>query len=236
MILAIHRAKSSAQCQSTASSSSLCQADENATLLDWDAIQDNYNRPAPDSTCSGRLFGIVDMTFYGGAEGFFGKTDVKFSLRYCLSGDSRVASFSFSQSLSAEIERFLEDQWKIVWKSLLGKVQGGTPIDLGADMLHPGRVCGNYCGPFWCGGQSISQSSCLSQNLFAQVAPENGSCADSCCMAHDQCCSGADRRECNKKLINCLQSTCAVGNFGTCENVVYSAMLPIQDLCCGGSC
>ena len=58
------------------------------------------------------------------------------------------------------------------------------------------RVCGNYCGPGYCGGERLFAGSCN-----YSMAPD--SCADSCCMAHDKCCSEGDDSVDRASLAGC---------------------------------
>ena len=77
-------------------------------------------------------------------------------------------------------------------------------------------VCGNYCGPGWCGSACVAEGSACDFS----VDPQEGSCTDACCQLHDRCCgcvvgTGAnatvaqggdscDKSACNAALAACL--------------------------------
>lgn len=59
-------------------------------------------------------------------------------------------------------------------------------------------VCGNYCGPGWCGGASVLEENCL---FLAQPT----GCVDSCCADHDDCCANGVRPSCNADIVACIR-------------------------------
>ena len=76
-------------------------------------------------------------------------------------------------------------------------------------------VCGQYCGPGWCGGSCVNEG----PGCDFSVPPQEGSCTDACCQLHDRCCgcvvgTGAnasvaqgdncDKTACNAALASCL--------------------------------
>lgn len=75
-------------------------------------------------------------------------------------------------------------------------------------------ICGNYCGPGWCGGACVAEGPACDYSVPSQ----EGSCTDACCKVHDMCCgcedewdspfSDCDRTGCNRALADCL-STCS---------------------------
>lgn len=107
-----------------------------------------------------------------------------------------------------------------------------------------GRICGNFCGPGWCAGQSISEDDCDAYGS----SPEAGSCADACCQMHDNCCKEGFAgntplyKSCNDKIVSCLsgcsgksQCTAADGNpFPV--SVIKEAMHLVSNQCCGSAC
>ena len=112
-------------------------------------------------------------------------------------------------------------------------------------------ICGNYCGPGWCGGQLIGED----QGCDFDVAPEGWNqptgptCADSCCKAHDMCCgTQADTSGCNDAIVRCM-SECSIlhgytGTSCTAHGIPFSATLILETmrvvdgigLCCGSPC
>ena len=129
------------------------------------------------------------------------------------------------------------------------------------------QVCGNYCGPGWCNGEFLDESEC---DTSYRVESFTGlglikSCPDSCCKIHDRCCGGSDRRNCNREIIECLEScasvsfTCTKSNslLKTIRNgkydvtdgpmaflpigvqstpIILGAMNLVKDWCCGSPC
>jgi len=97
------------------------------------------------------------------------------------------------------------------------------------------EVCGQYCGPGWCGGECRSERNC-SYDVQVRVCallcsfpplltpPQpTASCSDKCCQAHDQCCgcvgiddpyvcdpvSGWGQQSCNSAFTACLNACSA---------------------------
>lgn len=111
-------------------------------------------------------------------------------------------------------------------------------------------VCGNYCGPTWCDADAtpecaaVSGSACTPSNRSCtEQGPTDGSCADSCCRAHDACCGSSDRRPCNKQILACLESclsdegpSCMHGVMPVPVAVVIAGMELDPYACCGTSC
>lgn len=105
------------------------------------------------------------------------------------------------------------------------------------------QVCGNYCGPGWCGGQQISEGEC-------DESKEPTSPADACCLHHDRCCGQeGNQSSCNRLLVKCLSSL--QDNDLSCERpplfsfgppmkvsppLIKAGMTVVQDWCCGQPC
>ena len=89
---------------------------------------------------------------------------------------------------------------------LLGPAAAGAPPPLlvgRADALPFAptlRVCGNYCGPGWCGGDYKPEGP---ECNFAQKPTD---CADGCCQEHDTCCreDAVAHNACDESLVQCL--------------------------------
>ena len=62
------------------------------------------------------------------------------------------------------------------------------------------RVCGNYCGPGWCGGTYVQEGP---QCPFDQLPTD---CNDACCKVHDQCCreDALEHKGCDQALVQCI--------------------------------
>ena len=78
------------------------------------------------------------------------------------------------------------------------------------------RVCGNYCGPGWCGGSQLFGNEC------SYSAPPD-SCADACCMAHDRCCDVGHGNPaaagCNRIFLDCALAwlnACTINAASVC--------------------
>ena len=110
--------------------------------------------------------------------------------------------------------------------------------------LYEFRVCGNYCGPRWCNGEWLDEKYC-NESIKPEYNKKTGySCADSCCMIHDNCCGQEKLNQinCNKDIVNCL-NRCDIFSL-TCTN--YGIPVPagfidismniINDWCCGTKC
>lgn len=71
-----------------------------------------------------------------------------------------------------------------------------------AAMFKKNKVYGNYCGPDWCSGKSVSEDKCP----FTAPTKDH---LDSCCKAHDQCCGSSETtltckaKGCDRKLAGC---------------------------------
>ena len=120
------------------------------------------------------------------------------------------------------------------------------------------KVCGNFCGANWCNGGHKSEwiadtDHCGPTYLQPQVDKKTGqsSCADACCLKHDQCCSvgGNDPPSsilktsgCNKMIVDCLSQcnhfdhSCTNGILPVPAGVVWAAMNLVQGWCCGEKC
>ena len=79
-------------------------------------------------------------------------------------------------------------------------------------------VCGNYCGPGWCGSACVAEGS----SCDFTVDPQEGSCTDACCQLHDRCCgcvvgTGANATvaqggdNCDKSACNAALAACLAG-------------------------
>jgi hypothetical protein len=113
-------------------------------------------------------------------------------------------------------------------------------------------ICGNYCGPDWCGARISQECSGYSKGYTCDKAstdcqervPTDGSCADACCMQHDACCGSLNRRPCNNNVINCLKTCRHSNNTKHCLHgylpVPVDAVLVAMELdpynCCGTKC
>lgn len=106
-------------------------------------------------------------------------------------------------------------------------------------------VCGAYCGPGWCGDACVNEGA----SCDFSVDPQDGSCTDACCRAHDWCCgcmdgdgSGScDKSSCNSLLAECLRScswndgcTGDDGRWG--PNVIHLVFQLDKRRCCGSRC
>ena len=91
------------------------------------------------------------------------------------------------------------------------------------------RVCGNFCGPGWCGATPIDETDCVSENYWQNAV--DGSCIDQCCKVHDHCCGDGPVPACNRAIANCA-SSCS----GPCADAVWAAMKFIDTFCCGSAC
>ncbi len=97
-------------------------------------------------------------------------------------------------------------------------------------------MTGNYCGPNWCSGEVVDEKYCPFQTPSVE-----GSCADSCCKAHDHCCGTGDRSSCNRAIVRCLDSC---GSDGKCKrdgisvspSLIADAMNLVSSWCCGSEC
>lgn len=86
----------------------------------------------------------------------------------------------------------------------------------------------------WCANKSIPESTCV-QNGAWGISPEPGSCADSCCRAHDYCCGkGTDRPACNKAIVNCIAGSGCYTSV--CGALVWAALKAVNNWCCGSPC
>lgn len=60
-------------------------------------------------------------------------------------------------------------------------------------------LCGNYCGPDWCGGKkqpecaNIDYNKCIKSDKDCVFEKLSLSCGDECCKKHDTCCSSSNR-------------------------------------------
>lgn len=103
-------------------------------------------------------------------------------------------------------------------------------------------VCGQYCGPGWCGGACVNEGS----SCDFSVEPQEGSCTDACCQLHDRCCGcmvganatvaqgdddSCDKSACNAALAQCL-SGCPWNDHcdGACPAMDVVAPLRVADL------
>lgn len=136
------------------------------------------------------------------------------------------------------------------WVGGYGKTSTGTPIHVGPFEVGVGRICGNYCGPGWCGGQYKNEG----PDCDFDAAPEgwnqpNGPvCADQCCKAHDQCCGlTPDTSGCNAAIVACLEKCSMISGYSgdMCHNAdgiavpstgILTAMSFKEDACCGSPC
>ena len=102
------------------------------------------------------------------------------------------------------------------------------------------RVCGQFCGPGWCGGQKAPEGpSC-------NFSVDSGqSCGDQCCKLHDQCCGGGGPapmlHSCNCELIACVNACsssdlCDADGIGLPSKAILIGMQPVEDWCCGAPC
>lgn len=97
-------------------------------------------------------------------------------------------------------------------------------------------LCGNFCGPGWCGGQRTDEGQC-DFNITSR------DCADECCKQHDQCCGeDATRVSCNTRMANCLLSCDSLpqGKTAGCSQddaaLMAAGMAILSDSCCGHAC
>eukprot|EP00041_Stephanoeca_diplocostata_P003685 m.36843 g.36843 ORF g.36843 m.36843 type:complete len:148 (+) comp14535_c0_seq1:57-500(+) len=125
--------------------------------------------------------------------------------------------------------------------AVLALVRSSTALD----------ICGNFCGPTWC-NKSVTPECAVVSGGGCQRSPADcnergetdGSCADACCKAHDQCCGSTDRRPCNNAIIACLQRCRNTTGMPHCYHdfvpVPVDAILAGMELnpneCCGTSC
>mmetsp|Transcript_75463 Transcript_75463/g.157373 ORF Transcript_75463/g.157373 Transcript_75463/m.157373 type:complete len:173 (-) Transcript_75463:310-828(-) len=99
------------------------------------------------------------------------------------------------------------------------------------------KICGNYCGRGWCGGQIVSENSC-----DFTVASEADSCPDSCCKNHDRCCSSSDTAGCNRAIVDCLSHcgpldmSCTNGFVPVLAGAIQNTMDLVEDWCCDRPC
>lgn len=98
------------------------------------------------------------------------------------------------------------------------------------------KICGNFCGPHYCGAADIAETNCVATGLWAQVASATGSddCVDACCRWHDHCCgAGTDRETCNTGIVSCIDNNnCG----GLCAFAVHTALKIVSSFCCGSRC
>mmetsp|Transcript_25061 Transcript_25061/g.58312 ORF Transcript_25061/g.58312 Transcript_25061/m.58312 type:complete len:149 (-) Transcript_25061:70-516(-) len=119
----------------------------------------------------------------------------------------------------------------------------GNATNLNGGLLEGVRVCGNYCGAGWCGGQFRSESQCAF-SIAPQSSFQGGpSCADACCQGHDACCGAPGGKElCNGALVECLgrcvpwDLSCTNGPVPVPPAGIERAMDVVRDWCCGERC
>jgi hypothetical protein len=84
-------------------------------------------------------------------------------------------------------------------------LDGYQPVPTAPGPDDPGahKICGNYCGPGWCGGKYESEHDCFEDGDTSY--PPTGP-ADACCQTHDRCCGDPATRgeECNHNLYECM--------------------------------
>ena len=116
-----------------------------------------------------------------------------------------------------------------------------------ASLVSELRICGNYCGPGWCGGKRERFPFDCDTSVPAL------SCNDECCRNHDVCCERYDynrsisgpKASCNRGLLDCL-TECTDGNEAdTCLSrdgypvpgvLITVGLQPVADWCCGAPC
>lgn len=106
------------------------------------------------------------------------------------------------------------------------------------------EVCGNYCGPGWCGGD------CVAEGPACDYAVRPLCCTDACCRYHDVCCGcdpakdpGCDLTNCNRELVECLRDCPPWHDCPAPDGHPWSARV-IEDVfhtlemkrCCGQPC
>ena len=100
------------------------------------------------------------------------------------------------------------------------------------------QVCGQYCGPGWCSGKQIWEDDCT-------FTADADSCADTCCKAHDECCShpAEATASCNQEIVACLvgcrdKPSCRIPNttIPFPSEAVAIAMQVVSEWCCGAPC
>mmetsp|Transcript_20607 Transcript_20607/g.66815 ORF Transcript_20607/g.66815 Transcript_20607/m.66815 type:complete len:187 (+) Transcript_20607:3-563(+) len=105
------------------------------------------------------------------------------------------------------------------------------------------RVCGNYCGAGWCGGECVDETVCDTEN----GVPAQG-CTDRCCQLHDSCCGcyqfeeDCDLTHCNSDMVECLAACPSEPDCAGGDGLLYSANLLetvfflLDNACCGVEC
>lgn len=149
----------------------------------------------------------------------------------------------------------LQQRWTSALPVQRDMARIATLVTFAACMLDSSRafdVCGNYCGPSWCGGEvkeecadpNVGRSCKPSGENCQEMSPTDGSCADDCCRTHDACCGSSDRSPCNTHLIQCLKScendpaakTCHRGDIPVPIALILTGMELDPYGCCGTSC
>jgi hypothetical protein len=110
-----------------------------------------------------------------------------------------------------------------------------------AAQLH---VCGNFCGPGWCGATWAVEGPACDFDAAPEGwnQPSGDSCVDSCCKDHDSCCGYGDLSGCNAAIVSCLQrcssrgSSCHKGIVSVPAALVSTAMSIVESWCCGSRC
>ena len=108
------------------------------------------------------------------------------------------------------------------------------------------KICGNYCGSGWCAGEQISDEEVCPTAEQAAAVPGD-SCADTCCLHHDACCSGeygGDLSPCNADFAACVAACesgessdgCMLDGYPVSPVIISAMVNPVVEWCCKAPC
>ena len=110
----------------------------------------------------------------------------------------------------------------------------------------PLHVCGNYCGPGWCGGEWEEEGPACDFDAGPEGwnLPKGISCADSCCKEHDRCCGApGDISGCNRAIFSCMRACdqltgtqCHMDGVPILPDAIAAVMGVFEGWCCGSPC
>lgn len=117
---------------------------------------------------------------------------------------------------------------EVAWNEIWSLITGNSASS---------KLCGNYCGPGYCGGEYLPGDGICDFN----VPPS--SAIDSCCQAHDACCGDGQHinTHCDGALVACAKQ-CDSKSDSSCSPFTITGMIktfPFLDKhnwCCGGTC